>query len=171
LLIPQKLRILNSLELKDNTITIRSKEKDLSLAGDLVSGSTRITLNSTSGVKKGQELSIHDGTKGETVVIWAVDKKSVVLSSPISFSYSQMATEVLLVKRISIYLDQKGQILRRKVNASPAQPLLEEVTSIVFSYDDASNLANVDLKTPEERTYEISVFPKNLDLALPERTE
>ncbi|MFC2165241.1 PilW family protein [Acidobacteriota bacterium] len=171
LLIPQKLKVVTSLELDGNTLTIRSKEKDLALSSDLVSGSTQITLLSTSGVKKGQELSIHDRKKGETIVILAVDKKSVVLTSPINFSYPQLTTEVVLVKKISFYRDQKSQILRRKVNSSPAQPLLEGVDSIVFSYEETSNLAIVNLKMPEERTYEISVFPKNLDLASPEGTE
>ncbi len=101
----------------------------------------------------------------------AVDKESIVLTSPINFSYPQLTTEVLLVKKVSFYLDLKSQILRRKVNSSPAQPLLEGVDSIVFSYDKALNLATANLKILEERTYEISVFPKNLDLASPERTE
>ncbi len=171
LLIPQRLGVVTSVELDGDTITIRSKEKDLSLISDLVSGSTRITLHSTSGVKKGQELSIHDGKKGETAVILSVDKESIVLISPINFSYPQLPTEVLLVRKVSFYLDQEDQILRRNVNTSPAQPLLEEVEAVIFSYDDASNLVNVNLKTIEERTYEISVFPKNLDLAFPEGTE
>ena len=54
---------------------------------------------------------------------------------------------------------------------SAVEPLLEEVEAVNFSYDNASNLINVSLKTSEERIYEISVFPKNLDLAIPERTE
>lgn len=171
LLIPQKLKVVNSLRLDGDTLTVRSKEKELALSSDLVSGSTQITLNSTSGVKKGQELSIHDRKKGETIVVLAIDKERIVLTSPLNFSYSQLTTEVLLVKKISFYLDQKTHIVRRKVNSSPAQPLLEEVDSLVFSYDEASNLANVNLKMPKERTYEISVFPKNLDLASPEKRE
>lgn len=171
LLTPHKLGILTSIELDGERITVRSKEKDLSLSSDIVSGCTRITLQSTSGIKKGQELIIHDGRKGETALIMSVDKESVILMSPVKLSYSKLTSEVLLVKKISFYLDQKGQILRRKVNSSPAQPLHEEVDSFVFSYDETSNLVNLNLKTTEERIYEISVFPKNLDLASPDETE
>jgi len=171
LLIPQKLEFLTGFALDGDTIIIRSKEKGLFLQSDLVSGSTRILLHSTRGIKKGHELSIHDGRKGEKATVLSVDKESVILMSPINFSYSQLTAEVLLVKKISLYLDQKDRILRRKVNSSPAQPLLEQVDDILFSYDYASNLVNIKLKTVEERTNEISVFPKNLYLALPKEME
>ena len=171
LVIPQEQGVVSGVQLDGKMLTIRSKEKDLILSSDIVSGSTRITLLSTSGLKKGQELSIHDGRKGEIAVIFSVDRESVVLTSPINFTYAQLTTQVLLVKRISLYLDLETQILRRKVNSSPAQPLLEEVDSIVFSYDETSNLVNVNLKTAEERNHEISVFPKNLDLASPQNSE
>ena len=171
LLIPQKLDVLKCVEFDGDMITVRRKDRDLSLSNDLISGSTRIALHSTAGIKKGQELSIHDRQKGETAEVMSVDREGVILSAPLSFSYNQLTAQVFSVKKISFYLDQKGRVLRRKVNSSPAQPLLEEVDSVEFSYDDASNLINVSLKTTEERTYEISVFPKNLDLASPKKTE
>ena len=101
----------------------------------------------------------------------SVDKESVVLASPIIYSYRQQTAEVYSVKKISFYQDLKSRILRRKVNSSPAQPLLEEVEAVEFSYDAAPNLIKVNLKTTEEKTYELSVFPKNVDLAIPERTK
>ena len=171
LLIFQKLGVVKCVELDSSMITVRSKDRALSLTNDLISGSTRISLHSTTGVKKGQELSICDRQKGEIAMVLSVDKESVAIASPIKFSYKQLTADALSIKKISFYLDIKGRILRRKVNSSPAQPLLEEVEAVNFSYDNASNLINVSLKTSEERIYEISVFPKNLDLAIPERTE
>jgi prepilin-type N-terminal cleavage/methylation domain-containing protein len=171
LLIPQKLGIVSCVESDDKRISIRSKDKDLFLKGDLIAGSTRITLYSTSGVKKGQELTIHDGQKGEKTAVLSVDKEALVLASPINFTYSQMASEVLVMKKISFYPDEERQILRRQVNSSPAQPLLEGVEALTFSYDDTSNLINVYLKTSEEKTYAISVFPKNMYLVSAERTK
>lgn len=165
LLIPHKLGVISCIELYDDKIITRSKDKTLSPTDNLVSGSTRITLHSTSGVKKGQELSIHDRQKGETVVALSVDKESVVLTSPIKFTYSLLTAEVFSVKKISFYLEQNNRILRRKVNSSPAQPLLHEVEAVEFSYDGTSNLVNVNLSLTEEKTYEIYVFPKNMDLA------
>jgi prepilin-type N-terminal cleavage/methylation domain-containing protein len=168
LLIPQELGVISGIELDGDRITTRRKDIDLALANGLVSGSTRISLHSTTGLKKGQKLCVHDRQKGETVQILSADKEGVVLTSPIKFSYDQQKAEVLSVKTVCFYLDQKKRILRRKVNTSPAQPLLEKVEAAEFKYDDTSNLINVHLKMAEERTYERTVFPKNLKLATPD---
>ena len=57
--------------------------------------------------------------------------------------------------------------MRRKVNASPAQPLLEDVASFEFEYSKDDNLVrlNLALKAEEEKKYETIVFPKNVAMA------
>jgi len=171
LLIPQRLGIVSCVELDGERISIRKKDKDLVLLDDLTAGSTRLSLHSTSGVKKGQELIVHDGHKGEMAAILSVHKTGVVFASPISFSYSKMISEVIVVKQTSFYLDHKSRILRRKVNSSPAQPLLEGAEVVVFKYEIPSNLINTSVTTSEDKTYEISIFPKNLYLANPQTAE
>jgi hypothetical protein len=82
-----------------------------------------------------------------------------------------MISEVIVVKQTSFYLDHKSLILRRKVNSSPAQPLLEGAEAVVFTYETPSNLINASITTSEDKTYEISIFPKNLYLANPQTAE
>ena len=71
----------------------------------------------------------------------------------------------------SIYYpkDEKTHILRRRVNSSPSQPLLEGVFSFAFEYEETSNLVRLSLCFMEqmEEEYEILIFPKNMALLSP----
>jgi len=95
-----------------------------------------------------------------------VDKKSILLSSPLKYSFIKGKAHVCLLKKISLFLDKDKHILRRKTNSSPAQPLLEDAASFWFSYEKTSNLARLQLAldSNKEKKYEISVFPKNAAL-------
>jgi hypothetical protein len=97
-----------------------------------------------------------------------VDDESIVLSSPLNFSFIKEKTSLIIVKKITLYLDEKKPTLRRKVNSSPAQPLLEETSFFDFERNKAVNLVKLrlQLKTNKEKFYEISVFPKNAALAV-----
>lgn len=164
LLIAQSLGIIAGIESAGGTLSVRAVEKKLDLVNDLVAGQTRITVQSASGIAKGQEICIYDDTRGEALGILSVDNQSFVLSSPLKFTYVQQETKALSIEKVSFYLDQKSHILRRQVNSSPAQPLLEEVEDVHFSYVRASNLVEVTLKMKEGKEYAITVFPKNLGL-------
>ena len=128
LLEPVQLGLLEGITQNEDSLVILSKEKDLSPLNDLLEGQTRIRLQSTHKVKKGREICIFDRTKGEVKSISHTDKKSIVLSSPLNFSFLKEKTQFLLLKKISFFLDKDKQILRRKTNSSPAQPLLEDAT-------------------------------------------
>ena len=167
LLEPIELGLLEGIGQNESALVILSREKDLYPFNDLVEGQTRIRLQSTYGVKKGREICIFDSRKGEVKSIFRVAKKSIVLSSPLNFSFLKEKTQVCLLKKISLFLDMDKKILRRKANASPAQPLLEDAILFAFSYEKASNLARLHLalESNKEKKYEISVFPKNAALA------
>ena len=167
LLVPIQLGILEGIIRNEDTLIILSKEKSLSPPNDLLAGQTRILLESTYNVKKGMELCIFDSAKGEVKSISSVDKRSIVLSSPLDFSFLKEKTCVFLLKKISLFFDEDRQTLRRKVNSSPAQPLLEEVALFDFTYEKVVNLARLrlSLQSKKEKEYEISVFPKNTALA------
>jgi hypothetical protein len=167
LLEPIGLGLLEGIAQDEGTLVILSKEKDLSPLNDLLEGQTRIRLYSTHKVKKGREICIFDRTKGEVISLSRVDKKSIVLSSPLNFSFLKEKSQLLLLKKISLYLDKNKQILRRKTNSSPAQPLLEDTASFGFSYEKSSVLIRLQLvlESNKEKKYEISVFPKNMALA------
>jgi prepilin-type N-terminal cleavage/methylation domain-containing protein len=164
---PIRLGILEGVSQSSDMLIILSKEKELFCLDDLVEGQTRISLDSTIELKKGRDICIFDSLNGEVKSISSVDKESIVISSPLNLSYIKDKVSVILVKKISLYLDEKNPVLRRKVNSSPAQPLLEETTVFGFDLDKAINLVRlrVSLKSTKEKSYEISVFPKNTALA------
>jgi hypothetical protein len=165
---PIQLGLLEGISEDSSRLIILSKEKELSLCNDLVEGQTRIQLESTSGLKKGRDICIFSSLNGEVLSISAVDDESIVLSSPLNFSFIKEKTSLIIVKKITLYLDEKKPTLRRKVNSSPAQPLLEETSFFDFERNKAVNLVKLrlQLKTNKEKFYEISVFPKNAALAV-----
>jgi hypothetical protein len=165
---PIELGLLEGISQEEGALVILSREKNLSPLNDLLEGQTRIRLQSTSGLKKGREICIFDHHKGEVNSVSRADKKSIVLSSPLKHSFLEEKAQVSLLQKISFFLDKDKQILRRRTNSSPAQPLLEDAASFGLCYEKATNLARLylTLKSNKEKKYEISVFPKNTALAL-----
>lgn len=167
LVAPQSGGLLEAIQAKDNILTIQSKDKDIHLRSDLVAGQTFIPLVSTAGINKGQKLCITTIDGGEVKTITSVSSQGIALSSSLDSSYTKDNTTVVLIRTVSFYFDADRGILRRKVNTSPSQPLLEEVRSFDFAYEVTSNIISLSLTltTKEEREYEIDVFPKNMALA------
>lgn len=163
-----RLGLLEGISENNGILVIFSRDKELSLSGGLVSGQTRVFLGSTKTIKKGRELCIFDSTKGEVASISSVYPDSIVLSSPINHPYLKENASMILLKKISLYLDKDKHILRRKVNSSPAQPLLDEAAFFDCDYDIDTNLVKLRLRLngKKEKDYEISVFPKNTALAV-----
>lgn len=164
---PISLGVLDGITESEDTLIIISKEKTFTPLGDLAAGQTIIQLNSTSKLKKGRKVCLFDSTKGEVKSISSLDKESIVLSSPLNFSSLKEETSVFLLREVSLFLDKNKHTLRRKVNTSPAQPLLEEVGVFDFHHEKATNLVRLSLSfaTNKEKVYETSVFPKNIALA------
>jgi type II secretory pathway pseudopilin PulG len=161
------LGLLRGIEEKNKTLIILSKEEDFQLLDNVAPGQTQIFLDNAKEMKKGREICIFDSKKGEIKGISSLTGKSITLDSPLSYSFLKEESRILLLRKISLFLDEKNQIIRRKVNNSSSQPLLEEVISFDFSYQEASNIINLCLilKSEKEKKYEISVFPKNMALA------
>lgn len=159
--------LLEGLTVTDSTLTILCKEKEIPLSQDLVRGQTRISLSRSCKTKRGQQLCIFDSQKGEVKSISSAGRRSIILSSPLKESYTKKESSLVLLRRISYFLDEKTKILRRKVNNSPSQPLLEAVTQFNFDYDESSNLVRLRfiLESNKEKPYEMSILPKNMALA------
>jgi hypothetical protein len=81
--------------------------------------------------------------------------------------FSGADTTVILVRRIFYPWPSGDGILRRKVNAASAQPLMEEVTAFRCAYDKAANLVRVGIRpaADPENEYAVTIFPKNAALA------
>jgi len=158
--------LVEPLSAESNILLLRRVEQKLSLLLELSAGQTRISLSDTSDFKKGKELYIADAVNGEIQTISSVESTGAVLSSPLINSYTTEKSNLSLLNKICFYLDKSKKVLRRKVNASPAQPLCEEVDSFECSYSPETNLVKIRLALTlnPEKVYEISVFPKNTAL-------
>jgi prepilin-type N-terminal cleavage/methylation domain-containing protein len=166
LLEPVQLGLLESITEDEGALIILSMEKNFASLNDLVTGQTKILLPSISKLKKKREICIFDALKGEIKSIVSAANKSIVLSTPLDFSYSKDDTHIYLIKQVALFFDKNKKIIRRKINSSPAQPLLEDVALFDFSYSKTTNLVSlrISLKLNEEKEYEISIYPKNAAL-------
>jgi len=152
-----------------STLVILSQEGKFNLAADCASGETRVTLEKTSGLSAGRSVCLVDEVRAERHIIASLEGKTAVLSSPLENSYRAADSRLLLLEEVTYFHDIKTDVLRRKVNASPAQPLLDNTGLFEFAYAKENNLVKVKLadKQNMEGAHELSVFPKNLGLILP----
>jgi len=152
-----------------DSLVLLNREARFLLAADCSSGERRITLEKTSGLGPGDRVCLADEEKAERHTITALEGNTVIVSEPLDSSYAAADALFLLLEEVTYFLDERTSILRRKVNASPAQPLLENAGLFEFTYLKEDNLVRVRLadKNHGERAHEITVFPKNLGLILP----
>ncbi len=171
LVAPMRNSTIAGVETDGGAITVAHAERSYELGQDLAAGQTRVSLTTTSGLGARREICLVEGGWGEIHSISAVETAAVVLDEPLREAFSRTGGQAHLIEKISYYLDEPAGILRRKVNASPPQPLLEDVAAVEFRYDAAANLARAgfSLRNGKEKNYEISVFPKNIGLARPAR--
>ena len=163
---PISLGIIGGIELQNETLGLVIGEKAYSLTADLSSGQAAVPLPDTEGLRPGREVCVFDGRHGEVLSIESVDKNMVRLAPPPANSYLRQDASIVLLQKVTYYLERGSSVLRRKVNTSSAQPLIEGVRFFGFSYDGRSNLAQVQigLEKEPEKTREISVLVKNMAL-------
>lgn len=166
---PLRSSTVTGIEIAGPGIAVAVAEKEYALNQDLLPGYTRVALTSTSGLSPQRPVCLVDSGWSESHTILSVESSAVVLIEPLQAAFSRTRGRLCLIEKITYYLDQPSGILRRKVNASPAQPLLEDVAAFAFSYDASANLARAgfSLQNSKEKRYEIAVFPKNIGLARP----
>jgi type II secretory pathway pseudopilin PulG len=163
---PISLGLFGGIELQDEALSLIIGEKVYTLASDLPSGQSAVPLSDTEGLVAEKEVCIFDGQRGEVLRIDSVDKSMMRSASPPANSYLRQDGKIVLLQKVSFYLERESSVLRRKVNTSPAQPLVEGVRFFGVSYDGRSNLAQVQigLEKEPEKIHEISVFLKNMAL-------
>ena len=145
----------------------RTLEKALTLAADSHAGDTRLPLASTADITAGQQLALREGAAGEVRTVVRVDAGAVIIDAPLERGYSQGNSSLCLIERVTYFLDGTARILRRRVNASPAQPLLEGAAGAEWSLDAAAHLVRIrlELDTEGAHPHEATVFLKNPALA------
>ena len=161
------LQVLEGVYETQGMLVVLSKDEDIVIEEALVSGQQRIPTPDAQSIKRGQQIGIFNHFGGEVHSVSSIDQNSIMIESPLVSSYMQENTSVILLRKISLYLDEAIGIIRRKVNTSPAQPLLESVASFEFDYVRDANLVRLGLilELDEEKIYETTVFPKNTALA------
>jgi prepilin-type N-terminal cleavage/methylation domain-containing protein len=165
--IAMDLGLVTAVEAGPEKLTILSTEGARTLGQDLGPGGGRAVLDSTEGFKKGGGVCFLEGSRGEVRNVAAVEGATLILDLPAEAGYSAGACRVLPIESVSYYLGTLDRVVRRRVNSSPAQPLIEDVEDFRFSFDVPSNLASVALVLAphKERRYGIQVFPKNAGLS------
>ncbi|MGB9893402.1 MAG: hypothetical protein ACPLRA_03235 [Candidatus Saccharicenans sp.] len=161
-----------SLQLTASELIIFSKEEEIELASDINAGQSLIMIEPKSGLssslKKGRAIYLGDENKGQLAYVIAVSGNQLLISPAPTNHYCLVGTKIFLLEKVEIYLDSKQKILRRKVNDSSGQPLMEEVASFQFIYDPKSNLVQIRLGTEfggKSHEHELVIYPKNLSKA------
>jgi prepilin-type N-terminal cleavage/methylation domain-containing protein len=151
------------------SLVILSQEDAYSLSADCAAGDTRLSLEKTTGLSAGRVVCLADEEKAERHTVVGVEADAIILAEPLEDLYKGPEAGLLLLEEVTYFLDEGAAVLRRKVNASPAQPLLDNAGLFEFAYLEEDNLVRVKLADKEnvERAYELLVFPKNLGLILP----
>ncbi len=161
-------KTINAITDADNTFIIYRLDQTYAIGADISAGDEQVVLNSVFGLSPGQEVCVADDEKSEVALVSAITGKTAVLSSPLEFSYLKDSGRMLALEKTILFYDSGGRLIRRKVNTSSPQPLLEDVRAFGCSYDETGNLAYLGftLNSDQEKKYEILVFPKNVGLAL-----
>lgn len=162
-----RLNVVEGIEVEQDQLVVLSSDQDLVCLEALQPGQQRIPTPDAGKVKKGQMVGIFSPYEGEVHTVVSTEPDSIVIDSPLAFDYPPELVRFVLLRKITLFLDESLGVLRRKVNASSAQPLLENVASFVFDYIRDANLVRLGLtlNDKEEKKYETTVFPKNTAMA------
>ena len=142
-------------------------QKALTLAAEAQAGDLRLSFSSTADISAGRVICFFDGRTGETRTVARVEPGEVVLSAPLGSGYAPETASVSLLEIIVFFVDRPAGILRRRVNASPAQPLLENTANARWHLDQDADLVRIrlELSIKGAPPHETWVFLKNAALA------
>lgn len=148
-------------------LLVTRSERAFVLAADVAAGDSRVPLESVADLKPGREVLVSDAEGGEVRTVASVGGGAVTVSPPLSRGYAQPGASLQLLERVALTLDARQGVLRRRVNASTAQPLLENAGAAGFAFDRPANLVRVrfSLAPQGEDYYELCLFPKNTALS------
>ena len=143
-----------------------SAENEAAPEHDLEAGETFIPVSGFGEIAAGRKIAVREGENGEMAAVRDSNADGVILASPLGRDYPAARTAVVLLRRAAFFLDESAAILRRKVNASPGQPLLEEVEAfgLVFDPPRGRVSAVLRMRSPADVRYETTIAAKNLAL-------
>jgi len=159
--------LLEAAEATAGELRVVSADRALVLAAGAPAGALRLPLVSTVDIAAGRRIVLRDGAAGEVRTIVRVEAGAVVLDAPLGRDYAPESAIVSLLDGVVYCLDGAAHILRRRANASPAQPLVESIATAAWRLEAAAPLVHVRLEMSCEgvRPHEATVFLKNAALA------
>ena len=148
-------------------LLVTRSEQAYALADDVAAGETRIRLGSAAGLSAGREVLVTDAAGGEVRTLVSVGGDAAVISAPLGRGYARSDASLHLLERVALTLDAKQGVLRRRVNSSSAQPLLDDADAAEFAFDRPANLVRVRFSLAPQggAFYELRLFPKNTALS------
>lgn len=157
--------LLLAVESKDSGLGIYSRESSFPLKAEVDAGSIIIPVNHNSSISRGQLVALIEEPKTELFKVEKVERDRITLNQPTREGYS-INSSVIAIEEIFYYLDEGNNILRRRVNASSGQPLLEKVVHFSWSIDNGRKVKIIlTFEREKEMIYEITAFPKNAFMA------
>jgi Tfp pilus assembly protein PilV len=165
---PMALNVISGVEAASTGVIFRCQELRLALSAGLLAGTEAIDLPDPEGFTAGRTVIVFDGTGGEIRTVRAVGAPArIILNAPVSRDYRAAETFLVLVRATELEWTGAERIVRRKINASPAQPLLEDVSRFECGFSPEANLfmSRFRLVPGPEVVYEIAEFLKNMALS------
>lgn len=160
---------LSPLQLNGQTLVIFSADGKTKLLADISSGQSFLLVEVSSGLssilKKGRAIYLTDGNYGELTYITSVSGNRLTVSPALNTTFEAARTKVIILEKIELYLDRPQKILRRRVNSTTGQPLLEGAEDFAALYRVENNLASIILfikSGGKNHGYELVIYPKNL---------
>jgi type II secretory pathway pseudopilin PulG len=159
---------LQSIRISATGLEIVFAEQAFTLEEEVPAGawSIRISAASYIGFSAGREMIVGDPAAAETFTISSVSGHELNLDHAAQVPHPAGGTSGALLERVLYSLDGPKGTLRRRVNGSTAQPVMEGVKEAVFEYDAASNIFMTRLVSSSkgELTDGFSLFIKNAGL-------
>jgi hypothetical protein len=164
---PASLGLIQGLIADEEIFVISSLEKELPLSADAAAGETFLSLADCRDLAAGREVCLFAPDHAERAVIASVQAGGIEIGSPLSRGFQAGDAILQLIRTVETLWDSEERILRRRVNAGSAQPLIEGVAGFVCRFDAAAKLIGLEiyLVGSEEAPYAATVFAKNLALA------
>lgn len=155
------------IKVENSVISMYSGDITVKLAADIEAGQTSVLIipwsGSDSKLRAGRTILFAGQGRIELVRITGVLNDRLIVSPAFSSSFRAAESAAYLLETVELYLDSKQSILRRRVNGTSGQPLLEEVSSFEPAYDQPGNLVSIRLGTGsrKEKSHELLFYPKN----------
>ena len=166
LIFPIQLGLTEGIGIEDATLILKNAAETGVLAEDARAGQTVIQVENAEDFAAGRTIYLTGSSEGESRAIATVGGGSLTLTSPLAHDYAKGTGAVALVQTISYYLDSEQHVLRRKVNSSSGQPVLEGVQSFSAGRTENGRLVTAELRllSRPDLSFEIALLPKNLAL-------